>query len=294
MRLIESTKLQDHLHDEHLRRVHQLDRPPRVEIYLGVDPQTGYVDPPSKMYVDRKTEYGRTVGVDVAVHEVSPSDIQDLILERNHRNDTDGQVVQHPLPGVEEIAATALYNSISRYHDVDGMSVGSLYTPATPLGIMRLLDYYDRVLAHHEFDLRDRKVALIGSEGAMIGRPLQALLKSAGAFVTPIDRKLGNDDLLQEAIHESDIIVSAVGKPGLIRPEYLKRGHVVIDAATRMVTVNGKRRQVGDLHPDAYGSGMEFWANQPRGVIGPLTVQMLMDNVISSAETRDSREPVNE
>jgi methylenetetrahydrofolate dehydrogenase (NADP+)/methenyltetrahydrofolate cyclohydrolase len=285
VRILDSEALQAQLEEKHRDQISSLEWPPRLDIYLGADPHTGAVDPPSEKYVGMKVDYGASVGVDVRPHRVQPRNVLGLIAEHGRHDDTDGIVVQHPLPGIDNETAFSWYDTIPSRHDVDGLSRSSRHVAATPKGMLALVD-------HYEIPLFGRNVVLIGKNSRMIGEPLYPMLLERGAVVHAIDKKLGNADQLPEIVNEADVIFSCAGVPGLVKTEYLRKGQVIIDASTRIVEVNGKKCQVGDLELSAFESPVDFWANRAKGVIGPLTVRSLIGSTIDSAEMRDDEEQV--
>jgi len=228
-------------------------------------------DPVSERYIERKKKFGLDIGVEIIVREY-PADIleTDLIAEIKKLNDDEkinGIIIQLPLP--KEIDEQKILNLISPDKDVDALSHEARVLSPTVGAIKEILE-------NHKIDLKNKKAVVLG-KGKLVGKPVAIWLTQEGADVSVIDSKTSDADsarLLQTA----DIIVSGVGKPGLITPDKIKQGVVLIDAATS--EQNGGLKGDADL---ACADKCFLFTPVPGGV-GPLTVVMLFNNLLSLSE----------
>jgi methylenetetrahydrofolate dehydrogenase (NADP+)/methenyltetrahydrofolate cyclohydrolase len=173
-------------------------------------------------------------------------------------------IVQLPFDGVDVDEVLA---AIKPEKDVDGLGPTPIFDPATPKGIIWILGAYD-------IDFKGKTVAVVG-QGRLVGAPLSQMLEDSGANVIRCNSK---SDLKAECL-KSNIVVSAVGKPGLIGPGMVEPGTVVIDAGT--ADLGGS--VVGDVDKALYDDETLKVTPNPGGV-GPVTVSALFDNVILAAK----------
>lgn len=250
---------------------------PRVAIVL-VDPTA-----PSEGYVQMKMQDGSEVGIDFEVHrfsaEAQESEILHLIHGLNEDEDVDGIMVQLPLP--EKFDADRIISVISPEKDVDGLhplNVGRLWSahrrspslvPCTARAAVVLLD-------HYKVELGGKHVVIVNRSN-LVGKPLAKLLLDRDATVTICHSKTPN---LSHHTQRADVLVSAVGKPRLIKASMVKEGAVVIDVG--MSYVDGKLH--GDVSPDVVEKA-SLVTPMPGG-IGPATRAMLLQNVVLLAEQR--------
>lgn len=236
-------------------------------------------DPASQIYIKKKIKVAEEIGVK-ARHYQLPENIKEeellkLIGELNLDSDLDGFIVQLPLP--KEIQEDKIIESISPVKDIDGFhpfNQGKMFQgmvnaesllPATPLGIMKLLE-------HYQIELEGKNAVIVGRSN-IVGKPLAALLLNKNATVTITHSKTKN---LAKHTRNADLVVAAVGKPNLITAEMIKPGAVVIDVG--MNRVEGKLR--GDVDFEAVEEKTSYITPVPGGV-GPMTVAMLMSNLVS-------------
>jgi methylenetetrahydrofolate dehydrogenase (NADP+) / methenyltetrahydrofolate cyclohydrolase len=261
-------------------------------------------DPASESYVASKERAAREAGILAqTIRLASGSTPQALLeeIERANRDDSvDGVLVQMPLePGHD---SRRVFDALDPLKDVDGFhadNVGRLhqgrprFVPCTPAGILALLDHYEIPIAGA------RAVVLGRSE--IVGKPVAALLTSRDATVTLAHSKTRG---LRELCREADILVAAIGRPGLVTAEFVREGAVVIDvginrldsldstpenlrgsARVREALAAGKRVLVGDVDFDALLPKVAAITPVPGG-IGPLTVAMLLRNTLQAALER--------
>ncbi|MDO4850675.1 MAG: bifunctional methylenetetrahydrofolate dehydrogenase/methenyltetrahydrofolate cyclohydrolase FolD [Actinomycetota bacterium] len=235
-------------------------------------------DPASAKYVGMKARDCVECGIHAFDEHLPASTSQEELLsivdEYNHDPFVHGILVQLPLPShldTEEVIA-----HISPEKDVDGFTAANLgrlmrgldcFECCTPAGVMRLLEEYG-------IDPDGKRAVVIG-RSLIVGRPLATLLTNANATVTLCH---SHTQGLQEICREADILVSAVGKAGLVDASYVKPGAVVIDVGTNM-TENGL---VGDVVFDEVEPVASFITPVPGGV-GPMTRALLMKNAAKAA-----------
>jgi methylenetetrahydrofolate dehydrogenase (NADP+) / methenyltetrahydrofolate cyclohydrolase len=237
-------------------------------------------DPASEIYIGRKHEAAREVGIQAHDHhlpaETSEAELLALVAELNANDAVHGILVQLPLPG--HIDEGRVLRAVSPRKDVDGFhpaSAGQLYldeptfVPATPLGIMALLEEYDVAL-------EGARAVVIG-RSTIVGKPAALLLLRANATVTICHSRTA--DLAAE-VANADVLVAAVGKAGVVSAEMVKPGSAVIDVGMNR-TDDGLR---GDVDPEA-AERAGLITPVPGGV-GPMTIAMLLRNTVKAAHYR--------
>jgi methylenetetrahydrofolate dehydrogenase (NADP+)/methenyltetrahydrofolate cyclohydrolase len=244
-------------------------------------------DPASQTYVRNKRRACAKVGIHTLDFDLpattTETELLALIDKLNDDPTVHGILVQLPLPGIPD--ASRLIHRIDPRKDVDGFhpeNVGHLalrqfgLRPCTPRGITTLLAYTDR-------PVRGASATIVGVSNH-VGRPMALELLIAGCTVTCC-HKFTPLDVLQRHIGEADILVVAVGKPGLIPGEWIKPGAVVIDVGINRLDDG---RLVGDVGYAA-AAKRASWITPVPGGVGPMTVATLMQNTLEAAEAADSR-----
>jgi methylenetetrahydrofolate dehydrogenase (NADP+)/methenyltetrahydrofolate cyclohydrolase/formyltetrahydrofolate synthetase len=215
---------------------------------------------------------------------VTQAEILHEIRQANHDTSVHGILVQLPLP--EHISEHAVTSAVADDKDVDGfgaVNIGELakrggrplFVPCTPQGVMELL----RVSG---VDPAGKEAVVLGRSD-IVGSPVSYLLKNADATVTVCHSKTKN---LDEILKRADIVVAAIGKPEFIKGDQLKPGAVVIDVGTNYIPDASKKsgqRLVGDVHFESASETASQITPVPGGV-GPMTVAMLLRNVVDSAK----------
>lgn len=236
-------------------------------------------DPASRVYVGTKEKACAEVGMQSFGHrlaaDTSTAALQRLIAELNARPDVHGILVQLPLPdGIDE---DAVVQTIAAAKDVDGLTAvnqGRLMAgrpgprPCTPLGIMRLI-------AETGTELRSAGAVVIG-RSLLVGKPVALLLLEQHATVTLCHSRTRD---LGAVVRQADVVVAAVGKPSLVRGDWIKDGALVIDVGINR-TASGTL--VGDV--DFAGARERAaWITPVPGGVGPMTVAMLLANTVAAA-----------
>lgn len=235
-------------------------------------------DDASGSYLKNLEKVCESVGICYHLFELAEDTTEDQMIsflqDLNKRSDIHGIIVQVPLPSY--INEDRIAKTIALEKDVDCFNpenLGKLFRgekcllPCTPKGIIRLLDSCG-------VDLSGKKATVIGRSN-IVGKPAAILLLDKNATVTICHSK--TKDLAAQLL-ESDVIVSAVGIPGVVKGEMIKKGAIVIDAGTRMV--EGKLK--GDVDFDSAVEKASFITPVPGGV-GAMTTTMLIENVLEAS-----------
>lgn len=237
-------------------------------------------DEASKLYIRRKHEAAREAGIEPRDHhlpaDTSEADLLVLLAKLNADESVDGVLVQLPLPGhIDEARVLA---AVDPAKDVDGfhpLNQGQLYlgrptlVPATPLGIMALLEEY-------RVPLEGARAVVVGRSD-IVGRPVALLLLGANATVTICHSRTA--ELARHTL-DADVLVVAVGRPAVVSADMVKQGAAVIDVGINR-TGEGL---VGDVDPAA-AERAALLTPVPGGV-GPMTIAMLLRNTVGAARYR--------
>jgi len=261
-----------------------IGRKPNLTVLLVGD------DPASAIYVRNKQKRADKLGVDSKTLHLPADTTQAQLLEKvqalNADDTVDGILVQLPVP--DQIDDDAVINAIDPAKDVDGFTLkttGRLWTlpknshetvgPCTPLGIIKLLDFYD-------IDIAGKSAEIVGRSN-IVGKPMAAMLLNRGATVTIAHSQTVN---LHEVMRGADIIVAATGRRHMVTAADVKPGATVIDVGmNRYVDADGKKRLVGDVDFDEVSKVAGAITPVPGGV-GPMTVNMLMSQTIRAAAAK--------
>ena len=283
--LLDGKGLSQNIHGELTERVRvtqgKLGRSPGLAVLMVGD------NPASAAYVRNKERACEKVGIaSFGRHfpkETSQEELEAVIEQLNQDEKVDGILVQLPLP--DHLDSVKLLNKIHPDKDADGLhpvNLGRLLRgesglrSCTPAGVMRLLQEYQ---IHPE-----GKKAVVMGRSILVGKPLALMLLEANATVTIAHSRTPD---LRSVTREADILVAAVGKPGLITADMVKPGAVVIDVGiNRQVdSATGKSRLVGDVDFASVAEIAGYITPVPGGV-GPMTVAMLLQNTVLSAENK--------
>lgn len=248
-------------------------RPPCLAVVLvGADPA-------SHIYVKHKKQACKEVGIESTAYELSSDVTQQALLELidtlNADAATDGILVQLPLP--EQMDTTAIIERIRPDKDVDGFHAFNLgrlaqripaLRPCTPKGIMTLLKSTG-------VDLYGQEAVIVGASN-IVGRPMTLELLLAGCTTTTTHRFTRD---LEAHVRRADLVVVGVGKPGIVKGDWIKPGAIVIDVGINRLEDGSV---VGDVEyaPAAERAG---WITPVPGGVGPMTVASLMENTLEAA-----------
>ena len=256
-----------------LRRAQGLRAPGLAVVLAGSDPS-------SQVYVRSKRKACEEVGIRSFSYDlpgtIREQDLLALISELNERTDVDGILVQLPLPA--QISPEAIIDHIHPDKDVDGFhayNVGRLalrnplLRPCTPHGVMTLLEYTGCFI-------KGADAVVVGASN-IVGRPMAFELLLAGCTVTVCHRFTRD---LPLHVQRADILIAAVGKPGLVKGEWIKPGAVVIDVGINRLADG---RLMGDVEFDI-AKERAAWITPVPGGVGPMTVATLLENTLYSTE----------
>jgi methylenetetrahydrofolate dehydrogenase (NADP+)/methenyltetrahydrofolate cyclohydrolase len=240
-------------------------------------------DPASDVYIRLKHKAADAVGIEAIDHRLSAvtteDDLLSLVRELNEDERIDGILVQTPLP--EQIDETRVMRTIDPVKDVDGLhpfNAGQLYlgrqtfVPATPLGVMHLLTEYRVQVAGAR--------AVVVGRSALVGKPMAMLLLQANATVTICHSR--TDDLARHTL-DADLLVAAVGLPGVITADMVKQGATVVDVGITR-TEDGL---VGDVEADV--AEVAALLSPVPGGVGPMTIAALLSNAVRAARYRQGK-----
>ena len=234
---------------------------------------------PSKVYLAAKGKRAAEVGIGFELVQFSAKIEASQIISRLkqvNESDASGIIFQLPLPQELSSHHNEILNSIDPNKDVDLLTDKSrqlleqghpIFTPPTAGAILAILDAYNIDLAAH-------RILLVG-RGELVGKPLTQLLKIRGLDFEIMGRDTPNSD---ELLASATLIISATGKAGIISADKISESVIIVDAGT----AESAGKVVGDVDPSAYQKA-SFVSPVPGGV-GPVTVAMLLSNVVQAAE----------
>ena len=233
---------------------------------------------PSLLYVGIKQRIAAKVGISATSVFTNNSDaLRDSVADHNSREEVDGLIVQLPLMDVDSTGGVV--GQISPAKDVDGLGEQAYHSPATPLGILNLIEGYG-------IDYLNAPTAILG-KGRLVGAPLEELMLRRGARqVHSFDLESTKEEV-KEGLNAARLIISATGQPGLVTPagfDTIDNSKVFIDAGA----AESGGIVVGDISEELRKLAIEkgSFITPKKGGVGPMTVRALLSNVVSSAEQR--------
>ena len=271
MNIIDGKAISNEIQDNIRKEVELLDKKPGLAVILVGE------DSASKVYVNNKEKMCKKLGINSFVYrlpeDTSEKELLDLIEKLNNDSDVDGILLQHPVPSqIDEMKA---FCAISPMKDVDGFNIvnrGKLavgedaFVACTPLGVVEMI-------RHEGITIKGKHCVIIGRSN-IVGKPLYELMLRENATVTVCHSKTVN---LKEICKTADILVAAIGKPQCVTEDMVKDGAVVIDVGINRI--DGKL--IGDVDFDNVSKKASYITPVPGGV-GPMTIAMLMKNVMKA------------
>ncbi len=243
------------------------------------------VDPASHVYVRNKKNACQEVGIQSLSYDLpataGQNELMELVDSLNANSEVDGILVQLPLP--DQLDANAILERIRPDKDVDGFhpfNLGRLaqrlpaLRPCTPKGVMHLLESTG-------IEFHGKEAVVVGASN-IVGRPMGLELLLAGCTVTTTHRFTQD---LAGHVGRGEILIVGVGKPGLVKGEWIKPGAVVIDVGINRLDDG---RLVGDIEYDT-AAERAGWITPVPGGVGPMTVACLMENTLEAANNLDQR-----
>ncbi len=282
-----SVKFIESIKEESVPLIEKAGRPPGLAVVKVGD------DPASAIYVRSKEKKAKKLGFRSEVislaDSVSDDELTSVIDGLNNDDGIDGILVQLPLP--DRFDAWKFLDIIDPGKDVDRfhpVNLGKIMLgrtdifPCTPSGVVRMLDEYN-------IDVTGMSCIVVG-RSYIVGKPMASMLTNRNATVTICHSRTKN---IPELISKSDLVVSAVGRPGFVTPDMVKDGAVLVDVGINRIDSLPEAEKfctpqeiekfekkgysiTGDIHPEAYKRS-SFYTPVPGGV-GLMTVAMLMDN----------------
>ena len=251
-------------------------------------------NPASRAYVGHKVKACARVGFDSTLVEkpadISQDDLLAVVEELNHNPDVDGFIVQLPLP--DHIDDQAVLEAVNPAKDVDGfhpVNAGKMsldlpcFLPATPMGIMSLLD-------RAGIDTQGKHAVILG-RSSIVGTPMALLLRRNGApgncTVTVCHSRTQH---LAEHTRRADILVAAIGRAHFVTADMVKEGAVVIDVGINRIpdaTKKSGSRLTGDVDFDQVAPKCS-WITPVPGGVGPMTIASLMQNTLQACANKDT------
>lgn len=262
--LIDGKKIAATILEDLKKEIREKNLQPKLAIILvGANPA-------SVSYVNQKMKRGEEIGTLVEVFKfpetISVEEVKKQIIKLNQDKSVSGIIIQLPLP--MNFDQNELLNLVISSKDVDGLGTLSPFKPATPLAVMELLK-------RSEVLVKNKKVVVIGASD-LVGKPVSSLLTQEDGLVTLIDINTPNPEAI---IKEADILVVAIGVPKYVTPDMVKNGVVVIDVGITKT----EEGLVGDVDFENVSPVASLITPVPGGV-GPMTVAMLLSNVVRAAQ----------
>jgi len=227
-------------------------------------------DAPSKVFVARKKEACERIGLGFKLFRLPSSTQQnkliELIKDLNKNPEIAGIVVQLPLP--KHFNREKILAAVSCNKDVDGFLEQSQFLPAVALAVREIIKFY-------KIPLKKKKIVVVG-RGKYVGESIVKVLQANHLAVEAVDQRTKSKERI---IQQADILITAVGQPGLIQAEGIKRKVIIIDVGTTLV--GGKI--VGDVDFASVKEKVKAITPVPGGV-GPVTVACLLKNVVEAAK----------
>lgn len=264
--MVDGRKIADDVYSSLLKKVATLKTPPRLTV-LTCDPHFE-----TKKYLALKQKRAEALGIDFRLIKLPPENTtEDMVANlKKVSKDTDAIVVQLPLPSHIDKEKVCAHIPVTL--DVDALN------PKTTVFLSPVVRAIEHILGLHDVDAKGKHIVVIGT-GALVGRPAAQWFRSAGGAVTVVSKAT---EEIEELTKKADILVSGAGVPRLIKPTMLKEGVILLDAGTS--------EEGGELRGDADSTCAPKCAlfTPVPGGIGPITVAMLLKNVVDSAERRQS------
>ena len=250
----------------------------------GIKPKLAVImvgdDPASKVYVRNKSRACDEIGIEYQEYLLNENITQDELLELikklNNDETVNGILLQSPIP--ENLDIYEAFKTITYLKDVDGFtpsSVGKLcigedtFVSCTPLGVIKMFEEYN-------IDLNGKNVVILGRSN-IVGRPLIQCCLQKNATVTICHSKTNN---LKEHTKRADVIISAIGKPKFVTEDMVKDNVVIVDVG---INRDESGKLVGDVDFENVEKKASYITPVPGGV-GPMTIAMLMHNVIKATK----------
>lgn len=257
-------------------RIQRAGRPVRLDAVLA-SPDRG-----AALYAHNQAKTCAEVGIEYHLHELSADasyeDVAGRVLLMNTDESVRAIMVHMPLPPA--VDAERVQSLIAPEKDVEGVNPANIgnvvygrrsLVPCTALATLEMIE-------HTGIELRGARAVVVGASN-IVGKPIAVLLMRADATVVSANKFTHG---LAALCRDADIVVAAAGVPGLVKPEWIKPGAVVVDVGiNRVKDPDGRTTTVGDVDPAV--AGVAGWLSPVPGGVGPMTVAMLLRNVVDAA-----------
>lgn len=257
-------------------RIMRAGRPVRLDALLA-SPDKG-----AALYAHNQARTCAEVGIEYHLHELSADagyeDVAGRVLLMNTDDSVRAIMVHMPLPPA--VDAERVQSLIAPEKDVEGVNPANIgnvvygrrsLVPCTALATLEMIE-------HTGIELRGARAVVVGASN-IVGKPIAVLLMRAEATVVSANKFTQG---LASICRDADIVVAAAGVPGLVKPDWVKPGAVVVDVGiNRIRTDDGRTMTVGDVDPAV--AGVAGWLSPVPGGVGPMTVAMLLRNVVDAA-----------
>ena len=240
-------------------------------------------DKASEVYVRNKSKACNEVGIEfeefILKEDITMQQLLAIIEKLNNRKDIHGILLQSPIP--KHLDIRKAFNTINCQKDVDGfnpINIGKLmigedtFISCTPYGVIKMLE-------DNNIKIEGKNAVVIGRSN-IVGKPLAQCLLNKDATVTVCHSKTQN---LEEITRQADILLVAIGKPEFVTAKMVKEGATVIDIG---INRNEEGKLVGDVKFDEVSQKVQYISPVPGGV-GPMTIAMLLNNVIKAAKQQN-------
>lgn len=278
-KILDGKKLSLILQEDLKEKINKLSNSPNLTVVMVGE------DKASKIYVKNKEKIAKKIGIDTDTiylnSETTTDELLSIIEKLNKDKSVNGILVQLPLP--KHIDENLVLEKISPLKDVDGFhpqNLGNLMIndasmiPCTPLGIIKLLDFYN-------IDLEGKNVVILGRSN-IVGKPMLHLLLQKNATITITHSYTKN---LKDITKKADILIIAIGKSNFITKEYIKDNAIIVDVGINRVD----NKIIGDVDFNSVKDKVSFITPVPGGV-GPLTITMLMNQTYTAYLNQNEEE----
>lgn len=244
----------------------------------------------ARVYAENQAKTCKALGIDYKLHELAAgsdySDIAGRVLLLNTEDEVSAVMLHMPLP--EGVDAYRVQRLIDPDKDVEGVNPANIgnvvygrssLAPCTALAVIKMVEWVQSTTGT-PLSLKGKKAVVVGASD-VVGKPIAVLLMRQDATVVSCNKWTSD---LPSLTRQADVLVAAAGVPGLIKPDMVKPGAIVIDVGVnRVPTADGKTKTVGDVDYPAV-SEVAGWLSPVPGGVGPMTVAMLLLNVVEAAE----------
>ena len=272
-----STKVKDELKLE-VDKLREKGIIPTLAVILCGD------DAASKVYVNNKSKATEYIGAEFKEYildaDIEEQELIDLIEKLNNDSNINGILIQSPLP--KKFDEEKIFSLVNYKKDVDGFtpnSVGNLFIgrpifkPCTPSGVIKMLEYYN-------IDITGKHAVIIGRSN-IVGKPLISLLLEKNATVTICHSKSNN---IKEITKTADIVISATGRMNMVTEDMIKEDAIVVDVG---INRNSEGKLCGDVDFENVSKKCSYITPVPGGV-GPMTIAMLMNNLVKATKLQNN------